>query len=184
MPTGPKVFLAMPVECWLRPCAWTLLKWPCATIVWWWDGWQIPQYHNTASLQLPGLTSAGRVNCGTDSTDCVSAAGDFIRPQGPSPRAFTSFWRLSLLSCAWGAPNKGNSNDAAGIFGHAGRVWAPALPDPPQKSLVPRLPVWWGELQILQYRNTAPLELLGLTSCLLRHGSSRVCLGNRRFPPA
>ena len=43
-----------------------------------------------------------------------------------------------VLPDTWGAPNKGNADEAVGIFGNARRVWAPALrPDPPKKSLVP-----------------------------------------------
>ena len=43
MPTGLKVFLAMPDTCALYPATGPTLKRPCATFVWWWDGWLIPE---------------------------------------------------------------------------------------------------------------------------------------------
>ena len=59
-----------------------------------------------------------------DVAECVSIPGDFVRPQGAFPLAFTSFGGL------------GSSPGAVGIFGNAGRVWAPALhSDPPKKAL-------------------------------------------------
>ena len=48
-------------------------------------------HFQSVPLQLPGSTSAGRVICGTDLADCVSVPGDFLRPQGAFPQAFTSF---------------------------------------------------------------------------------------------
>ena len=71
--------------------------------------------------------------------------------RGPSPQAFTTFQGLGSSPGAWGAPNKGNIDGAVGIFGNAGRVWAPALRlDPLKKGLVPHLPVRWGEQLIPQ----------------------------------
>ena len=43
-----------------------------------------------------------------------------------------------------GAPKKGNGDEAEGIFGLAGRVWASALrPDPPQKWPCATFVRWW-----------------------------------------
>ena len=50
---------------------------------------------------------------------------------GCPPQAFTPFGEVGLLP---GAPHKRNADGAKGIFGHAGRTWAPALhPNPPKK---------------------------------------------------
>ena len=71
--------------------------------------------------------------------------------RGPSPKLLPPSGRLGISPGAWGAPNKGNADEAVGIFGNAGCVWAPALrPDPSKKGLVPHLPVRWGEQQIPQ----------------------------------
>ena len=42
----------------------------------------------TALLQLLDRTLAGRACCGTDLAECVSAAGDFLWPQGAIPPGF------------------------------------------------------------------------------------------------
>ena len=69
-------------------------------------------------FQVSGSTSTGRVICGTDLTECVSVPGDFLRPQGAFPQAFTPFrGGLGSLPGTWGAPNKGNADGAEGIFG-------------------------------------------------------------------
>ena len=72
--------------------------------------------NNTAFLLLLGSTSAGRAGYGTDLAECVSIAGDFLRPQGAFPQAFTPFG-LGSSPGAWGAPSKGNANGAVGILG-------------------------------------------------------------------
>ena len=76
----------MPGACGLWPCARTHHKKglvPHLPIGW--GEQQIPQYRNTAPIQLSGRTSACRVYCGTDLTECVSAAGYFLRPTGGLP---------------------------------------------------------------------------------------------------
>ena len=103
----------------------------------------IDQYRS-APLQVPSSTSAGRVICGTDLAECVSVHGDFLRHQRAFPQDLTPFGGLS--PGVWGAPDKGNADGAVGIFGNAGREWAPVLRlDPPKKGIVPHLPVRWGE---------------------------------------
>ena len=152
MPTGPKVFLATPGACGLRPCARIHQKKPCATLT-----RSVERVTNTASavitllLQSSDRTSHGRV-CWRDKglAECFSAAGDFLRPQGAIPSGCYPF-RGGLLPGARGALNKGNADEALVIFGHAGRVWAPALrPDLPKKGLLLHLPVRWGVQQIQQ----------------------------------
>ena len=66
-----------------------------------------------------------------------------------SPRLLSPFGGVGFIAWHWGTPNKVNADEAKGIFGHAGRVWALALrPDPPKKGPVPHLPVQWGVQQI------------------------------------
>ena len=90
--------------------------------------------NNTAPLQLLGCTSAGRAGCDTDLAECVSAVGDFIRPQGAIPQAFSPFG--GLFPYAWGAPNKGNTEGAVSILGkYQARVGSGPAPDPPKKAL-------------------------------------------------
>ena len=86
-------------------------------------------------LQVSGSTSAGRVICGTDLAECVSVPGDFLRPQGAFPQAFTPFrGGLGSLPGAWGASNKGNADGAEGIFGKLRvRVGYGPAPGPTQK---------------------------------------------------
>ena len=58
MPTGPKVFSALRLD--------PPLKKPCAILVRWWDGEQIPEQTHVfgTPLQLLGRTSAGRgISC-------------------------------------------------------------------------------------------------------------------------
>ena len=72
--------------------------------------------------------------CRTDMAGCVSATGDILLPQGAVSPGFIPFGGGGLLPSTWGSPNKGNADGTEGIFGHAWRVWAPALrPDPPKK---------------------------------------------------
>ena len=47
--------------------------------------------YRSAPLQLLGSTLVGRVIYGTDLAECVSVPGDFHRPQGFFPLAFTLF---------------------------------------------------------------------------------------------
>ena len=44
---------------------------------------------NTVLLQLLGRNSAGHACSGMDLAEYVSATGDFLRPQGAIPQAFT-----------------------------------------------------------------------------------------------
>ena len=102
---------------------------------------------------MSGSTSTGRVICGTDLAECVSVPGDFLRPQGAFPQAFTPFrGGLGSLPGAWGAPNKGTADGAEGIFGKLrARVGYGPAPGPTQKKgLVPYMPVRWGVHQIPQ----------------------------------
>ena len=82
---------------------------------------------------VTALLPAGRAGCGTDLAECVSAAGDFLWPQGGrSPRLLPTSGGV----IAWGTPNKENADGAEGIFGHAGCVSALALrSNPPKKAL-------------------------------------------------
>ena len=57
----------------------------------WYRQISLPDQSRSEPLQLPSSTSAGRVICGTDLAECVSVPGDFLRPQGASLQAFTSF---------------------------------------------------------------------------------------------
>ena len=101
-----------------------------------WDNTLREQYLNTVSLHLPGSNSAGRIYCGTDPAECVSALEISSSPRWPSHQALIHFGGLRLLPGAWGDLNKGNADGADGIFGYAVRVWAPALgQDPPKKPL-------------------------------------------------
>ena len=59
---------------------------------------QTADQYRSEPLQLPGSASAGRVICGTDLAECVSVPGDFLRPQGAFPQAFTSFGRVGLIA--------------------------------------------------------------------------------------
>ena len=73
-------------------------------------------------LQVMGSASASRVICGTDLAECVSVPGYFLRSQGAFPPGFYPLRGGGSSPGAWGAPNKGNTNGAVGIFGNAGRV--------------------------------------------------------------
>ena len=88
-------------------------------------------------MTLCQVVSGGRQRqiLGTDLAECVSVPGDFLRPQGPSPLAFTPFRGvLGSLSGAWGAPNKGSADGAEGIFGKLRvRVGYGPAPGPTQK---------------------------------------------------
>ena len=68
-------------------------------------------HYRSAPLQVPGSTSVGRVICGMDLAECVSKAGDFLRPQGAFPPGFYPL-RGGSSHGAWGAPNKGNADGA------------------------------------------------------------------------
>ena len=117
--------------CGLQPCARTHQKKAlCHTCP---LGGARNKYRSSAPLLLLGRTSAGRAGCGMDLAECVSAAGDFLRPQGALPPGFYLLrMGLGLLPGAWVTPNKGNAEGAEGIFDHARRVWASTLrPDPP-----------------------------------------------------
>ena len=59
---------------------------------------QLEQYPNTAPLQLLGSTLPGRVYCGTDLAECVSAPGDFLRPQGAFPPGFYPLWEVGFIA--------------------------------------------------------------------------------------
>ena len=103
-----------------------------------WTQWSHgEQYPNTAPLQLPSGISAGRIYCGTDLAECISAPRDFFRRQGaffPGFYPLRVWVELGSSPGTWGTPNKGNADGAVGIFENAGRVWAPALRlDPPKK---------------------------------------------------
>ena len=116
-----------------------------------WGVQQIPQYSNTVPLQLSGCTSAGRVYCGTDLAECVSAPGDFLRPQGAFLPGFYPLWGVHCSVPE--TPNKRNANGKC-----RARVWAPALrPDPPKNRPCATLVRWWDGWQIPQYRNTVVL---------------------------
>ena len=92
--------------------------------------------YRSAPLQVLGSTSAGRVICGMDLAECVSVPGNFLHASGGLPPRLLPPWEGVI------APNKGNADRAVGIFGNAGRVWAPALcPDPPKKALCHTYPL-------------------------------------------
>ena len=118
-------------------------------------------------LQVSGSASAGRVICGTDLAGCVSVPGDFLRPQGAFPQAFTPFrGGLGSLPGAWGAPNKGNAEGAEGIFGKLrARVGYGPAPVPPKKR-----PCAIHARKVGRASNTAdhyrsePLQVSGSTS--------------------
>ena len=71
-------------------------------------------------IQLLGRISVGRAGCGTDLAGCVSGSWIFPTASGGLPPRL-----LPLLGGwshgAWGAPNKGNTDGAVGIFG---KCWA------------------------------------------------------------
>ena len=102
-------------------------------------------HHLSEPLQLPGSTSAGRVICSTDLTECVSVPGDFLRPQEAFlPGIYPLRGRYRPVPLIRGMPTGPQA-----FLGNAARVWATALrPDSPKKGLVPHLPVTWGEQQI------------------------------------
>ena len=77
------------------------------------------------SSPVLGLHSVGRLTSGRFCRVFLGT-GDFLRPQGAIPQAYTPFGGV----IAWHS-KKGNADGAEGIFGLAGRVWASALrPDP------------------------------------------------------
>ena len=86
------------------------------------------RYGSVCGLSSPvvGLHSVGRRTSGRFYRVCFGT-GEFLRPQGAIPLAFSPFGGLGLLPGAWGAPKKGNADGAEGIFDLAGRVWASAL---------------------------------------------------------
>ena len=87
---------------------------------------------------MSGRTLAGRAGSGVDLAECVSVAGLFLRPQGPSPR---------LLPHS----NKGNADGAVGIFGKCrARVGYGPAPGPTKKGLVQHFHVRRGMEQIPQ----------------------------------
>ena len=62
------------------------------------------------------------------SAGCSSTLEISLRPQGAIPPCFYPLREgIGLLPGAWGAPKKGNTDGAEGIFGLAGRVWVLAL---------------------------------------------------------
>ena len=71
--------------------------------------------------------------------------GDFLRSQRGGdilPGFYSRTGGLGLLPGAWSAPNKGNADEAEGIFGNTGHVWATALRlDPHEKPLCCTCPV-------------------------------------------
>ena len=78
----------------------------------------------SAPLKVSGSTSTGRVICGTDLAECVSVPGDFLQPQG----AFYSLRGVGFIARRLRAPLiRGMPDGATGIFGNAGRMWAPAM---------------------------------------------------------
>ena len=81
------------------------------------------------SSPVVGLHSVGRLTSGRFCRVCLGT-GDFPRPQGAIPQAYTPFG--GFIAWCLRRPKKGNADGAEGIFGLAGRVWASALrPDPP-----------------------------------------------------
>ena len=105
--------------------------------------------YRSAPLQVPGSTSAGRVICGTDQAECVSVPG-FLWPQGTFHPGFYPL-RGEVLPGAWGAPNKGNADEAVGFFWKCRtRVGSGPAHRPTKKGLVPHMPIWWGGHQIPQ----------------------------------
>ena len=80
----------MPGACGLRPCARTHQKKALCHTFTFGGAWNKYRSNccNTALLQWLGRTSAGSAGCGTDLAVCVSAAGDFLRPQGAVPPDF------------------------------------------------------------------------------------------------
>ena len=100
MPKGPRVFLANSGRVWataLRPVPPEKGHVPYMPVRW--GVHQIPQITiGLTPLQVSGSTSAGRVICGMDLAECVSVPGNFPRPQGASPQAFTSFGRVGLIA--------------------------------------------------------------------------------------
>ena len=77
------------------------------------------------SSPIVGSHSVGRLTSGQLYRVCLGT-GEFLRPQGAIPQAFTPFGGGYSL-----AP-EGNADMVEGIFGLARRVWASALrPDSP-----------------------------------------------------
>ena len=114
----------MPGACGLRPYAGPTIKRPFATLARW-----VGRSTNTADQYRSDLSSC---RVALRMVECVLVPGDFLRPQGAFPQGFYPFQGGS--PGVWGAPNKVNADGAIGIFGNAGRVWAPPLyPDPPKK---------------------------------------------------
>ena len=106
---------------------------------------------------MPSSASAGRVICDTDMAECVSVPEDFLRPQEAFPACFYPLRGGGSSPGAWGDPNKGNADGAVGIFGNAGRLWAPALrSDPPKKALYHTCPL--GQADIKYRRSISVLS--------------------------
>ena len=77
------------------------------------------------------------------SAGCASALESSSGFRGPSPQAFTPFGGLGLLPGAWGAPNKGNPDEAEGIFGNARRVCALPCDRTHLKTALWHIVQWW-----------------------------------------
>ena len=83
------------------------------------------------SSPVVGLHSVGRFISGRFCRVCLGT-GEFLRPQGAIPQAYTPFGGVGFIAWRLRRPKKGNADGAEGIFGLAGRVWASALrPGPP-----------------------------------------------------
>ena len=103
-------------------------------------------------LQLPGSTSAGRVICGTNLAECISAPGDFIRPQGAFPPGFYPL-RWGHRSAPEAALIRGMPTGPLSFLEMPGACGLrPCARAHLKKGLVPHLPVRWGEQQIPQIK--------------------------------
>ena len=155
-----------------------------------WGVHQIPQYHNTAPIQLSGRTSSAVFTAAQIRPGASWQLDNFLRPQGAFPPGFYLL-REGWVHCpAPEAPlTRGMPTGPRVFLTNSGRVWATALrPVPPKKRpsaiharKVGRASKYRSIIILHQFNCQVALRRL----CLLRHSTCVLAVGRPQgaFPP-